>query len=179
MKRWGLLCGVMLLSAVAASAQDVPKVEVFAGYSYLHTSISGTTFTTNLNGGSASLTFNATSWLGIVGDVGGYHGGVNSLGNGINGEVFTYLFGPKATFHAGRFTPFVHSLFGVAHSTAGSAFGLDTSFAMASGGGIDLDATQHFGVRLIQADYLLTTLNDGANKRQNNARISAGVVLRW
>jgi outer membrane immunogenic protein len=179
MKRWGLLCGVMLLSAVAASAQDGSKAEVFAGYSYLHSSVSGTTFTANLNGGSASVTFNATSWLGIVGDFGGYHGGVNSLGSGINGEVYTYLFGPKATFHAGRFTPFVHSLFGGVHASSSSVYGSESAFAMASGGGIDFDATKHLGLRLVQADYLLTTLNDHENNRQNNARISAGLVFRW
>ena len=50
---------------------------------------------------------------------------------------------------------------------------------MATGGGIDWNATQHLGIRLVQAEYLLTMLNDNANDRQNNARISAGVVFRW
>ena len=179
MKRWALLCGVVLLSAVAASAQGAPKVEVFGGYSYVHTSLSGTTFTANLNGGSASVSVNPTSWLGLVGDFGGYYGGTNSTSGGINGEVYTYMFGPKTTFRIGRITPFIQTLFGGVHSSSGSFYGSQNAFAMAAGGGIDWNATAHVGVRLVQAEYLLTTLNDSVNSRQNNARISAGVVFRW
>lgn len=179
MKRWALLCGVLLLAAVAASAQGTPKVEAFAGYSYFHTSLSGTGVTANLNGGSASVSFNPNSWLGLVGDFGGYYGGKYTSGGGVNGEVYTYLFGPKARFHAGRFTPFVQTLFGGARASTGSAFGSSNAFAMASGGGVDLNATAHLGVRLVEADYLITMLNDGANSRQNNVRLSAGVVFRW
>jgi outer membrane immunogenic protein len=179
MRRWALLCGVMLLSAVAASAQDAPKVEVFAGYSYLHTSLSGTGVTASLNGGSASVSYNPNSWLGIVGDFGGYHGGGDEFGDGVNGVVYTYLFGPKATFHVGRITPFIHTLFGGAHASAGSRYGSENAFAMASGGGIDWNATEHLGIRVVEADYLLTTLDDGGNNRQNNVRLSAGFTFRW
>ncbi len=179
MRRCALLCGVMLLSAVAASAQGTPRVEVFGGYSYLHTSLSGTGFTTDLNGGSASVSVNPTSWLGLVGDFGGYHGGVNSSGSGVNGEIYTYMFGPKTTFRMGRITPFIQTLFGGVHASSDSAYGSQDAFAMATGGGLDWNATKHLGVRLIQAEYLLTMLNDRANNRQNNARISAGVVFRF
>lgn len=179
MKRWALLCGVMLLSAVAASAQGTPKVEVFGGYSYFHTSLSGTGVTASLHGGSASVTYYPNSWLGLVGDFGGYYGAAALSGRGINGEVYTYLFGPKATFHAGKITPFVQTLFGGAHTSAGSRFGSEDAFAMSSGGGIDWNATTHLGLRLFEADYLMTMLNDGANNRQNNVRLSAGVVFRW
>lgn len=179
MKRWALLCGVMLLSAVAASAQEIPKVEVFGGYSYLRVSVSGAPFTPSLNGGSASVTYNPANWIGLVADFGGYHGGYSFSSGGINGEVYTYMFGPKTSFRLGRFTPFVQTLFGGAHTTSSSTFGSESSFAMASGGGLDLNATNHIGIRLIQADYLLTTLQDEVNNRQNNLRLSAGVVLRW
>jgi outer membrane immunogenic protein len=179
MKRWALLCGVVLLSAVAASAQGAPKVEVFGGYSYVHTSYGGTTYTANLNGGTASVSVNPTSWLGLVGDFGGYYGGVNLSYSGINGEIYTYMFGPKTTFRMGRLTPFIQTLFGGVHASSGSVYGSQDAFAMATGGGIDWNATAHLGVRLVQAEYLLTTLNDNANNRQNNARISAGVVFRW
>jgi len=179
MKRWALLCGVMLLTAAAASAQDISKVEVFGGYSYVRVSLRGANTSTNLNGGSASVTYNPVNWIGLVADFGGYHGGYSFSSGGINGEVYTYMFGPKTSFRLGRFTPFVQTLFGGAHTSSGSAFGSENSFAMASGGGLDLNATSHVGVRLVQADYLLTTLNDGVNNRQNNLRLSAGVVLRW
>jgi hypothetical protein len=44
---------------------------------------------------------------------------------------------------------------------------------------LDWNATPHIGVRLIQAEYLMTKFTDGLNDRQNNARISAGVVFRF
>jgi outer membrane immunogenic protein len=179
MKRWALLCGVTLMFAGIASAQENPRVEVFGGYSYVHVDQSGTGATANLNGGSASVSYNPSNWLGIVADLGGYHGGTS----GINGDVYTYLFGPKVTYRTGKFTPFVQALFGGAHITAGnklgSSLGSEDAFATALGGGLDWNATRHIGIRLVQAEYLLTEFPDGVNGKQNNARISAGVVLRF
>jgi opacity protein-like surface antigen len=186
MKRWALFCGLMLIFAGVASAQDTPKAEVFGGYSYIH--VSENSFGANLNGGSASLSYNPNSWLGLVGDFGGYHGGP-SFGNG---DVYSYLFGPKIAFRRGRITPFVQTLFGGAHASGSGNTCLaarvrpegtscttsvsENSFAMTVGGGLDWNATEHIGVRLIQAEYLLT---DFVSTRQNNARISAGVVFRF
>jgi len=178
MKRWAMLCGAMLLFAGIASAQDNPKVEVFGGYSYVHVSVSGENATANMNGGSASISYNVFPWLGAVADFGGYHGGTN----GVNGDVYTYLFGPKVAYRYGKFTPFVQALFGGGHVTAGNNFNFGSSedaFATALGGGLDWNATPHIGVRLIQAEYLMTKFTDGLNDRQNNARISAGVVFRF
>lgn len=177
MKRWALLFGGMLLFAGIAAAQENPAVEVFGGYSYLYVTVSGTNYTASANGGSASVSFNPNSWLGLVGDFGGYTGGTSS----INGSLYTYLFGPKIAYRTHKFTPFVQALFGGAHVTAGSKFnaGSENGFATALGGGVDWNATQHIGVRLVQAEYLLTELTDGFNSKQNNARVSAGVVFRF
>jgi opacity protein-like surface antigen len=180
MKRLAMLCGALLLFAGIASAQDISKVEVFGGYSYMHVSISGAnpSETANLNGGSASIAYNAFPWLGVVADVGGYHGGTN----GVDGNFYTYLFGPKIAYHHGSFTPFAQALFGGAHASAGNNFNdgaSENSFAAAFGGGLDWNATSHIGIRLIQAEYLMTKFTDGINDRQNNARISTGVVFRF
>ena len=76
------------------------------------------------------------------------------------------MFGPKTTFRMGRFTPFIQTLFGGAHTSSGSAYGSQDAFAMATGGGIDWKRRKHLGIRLVQAEYLLTMLNDNANNRQ-------------
>jgi uncharacterized hydantoinase/oxoprolinase family protein len=47
---------------------------------------------------------------------------------------------------------------------------------MALGGGLDWNATPHIGVRLIQAEYLMTQFG---STTQNGVRISAGVVFRF
>src|SRR5229473_2087570 len=101
-----------------------------------------------------------------AGDFGVYH---NSTGAGAN--TVTYLFGPKFAYrHSDKLTPYFHFLLGGAHLSGTSAF------ALAFGGGFDAKVTPHVAIRLIQADYVLTKFNDGANNRQNNARISAGIV---
>ncbi len=199
MKRWALLLGVVLLFSVAASAQDEnPKAEVFGGYSYVRVNASGLPGF-NMNGGSASFSYNPTSSFGIVADFGGYH--VGKIGStSVDGNVYSYLFGPKLAYRSGRFTPFVQALFGGAHAS-GSATGApvtpgavrvraqaqavtsifgssvsENTFAMTLGGGLDLNATSHIGIRLIQAEYFMTRF---VSETQNNARISAGVVFRF
>ena len=47
------------------------------------------------------------------------------------------------------------------------------------GGGIDLKASRRFSVRLVNADYLVTTFDNGTNNHQNNLRISAGPVIHF
>ena len=53
------------------------------------------------------------------------------------------------------------------------------AFAGNFGGGLDLASDLRFSVRLVEADYLLTTFDNGSNNHQNNLRISAGVVIHF
>lgn len=191
MRHFAILVGAILLLAGAAAAQDSSRFEVFGGYSYVRAdaSIFGTTNGYNFNGGSGSFAFNVLPSLGIVGDVGGYRfsGGTGLPGG--QGTVITYMFGPKFSYHAGRFTPFAQSLFGGARLTGdvlclgeGNCPGSQTSFAMALGGGLDWNLTPHIGLRVIQAEYLMTQFNIlgvSSSSQQNNARISAGVTVRF
>lgn len=198
MRRWVLLCGAMLLFAAGASAQEeTPKFEAFGGYSYVRANLGDGIPGINLNGGSGSFSYNPTEWFGVVADVGGYHVGTID-GVSVDGNVITYLFGPKITYRKGRWTPFAQALFGGAHASGsvsssplvitgavvrpqgpgipGFTFGTADAFAMAIGGGIDVNATGHIGFRLVQAEYLMTRFS---SQTQNNARVSAGVVFRW
>jgi opacity protein-like surface antigen len=189
MKRWVLAFGALLLFSAAASAQDEnPKVEVFGGYSYLRFNPGFSAPGLNFNGGSGSISYNLNSWLGIVGDIGGYHWSRSS----VDATAVSYLFGPKIALRRGPVTPFVHTLFGGAHGSGAISgvcvdtrvrpeatcriSGSDNAFAMALGGGLDWNATTHIGVRLIQAEYVMTRF---VSNTQNNARISAGVVFRF
>jgi len=195
MKRLVLLCGAMLLFAGIASAQD--KVEVFGGYSYVRFNPGQGASGVNFNGGSGSIAYNFVPWLGVVADVGGYHW---SRSGGTDANVVSYLFGPKVSYHAGPITPFVQGLFGGVHGsgsggtfcTVGGAIvrpegttittcsGSENAFAAALGGGVDWNATPHIGVRLVQAEYVLTRFGFGLpNYNQNNVRVSAGVTFRW
>ncbi|MGC2334091.1 MAG: outer membrane beta-barrel protein [Candidatus Acidiferrales bacterium] len=192
MKKWALLCSMILFAPAIVAAQDTPRIETFAGYSYIHMNDLGTA---SLNGGSASVAVDPTGWLGIDGDFGGYEGAKT----GLNGTMWTYLFGPRISWRRGRITPFAQALFGGAHTSAdppaevgslvrprreagvagGGVFASSNTFATALGGGVDVNATEHVSVRLIQAEYLLTEFKDGVHNRQNSVRISTGVVFRF
>src|SRR4029077_1081800 len=89
------LLAVMALSGVSAHAQDTPKIDIFAGYSYVRENPSTAGVGSfSLNGGSASIAYNANSWLSGVADFGGYHSG-NILNTRMWGGAFLFLFGPR------------------------------------------------------------------------------------
>src|SRR5262249_23705169 len=130
------------------------------------------------------IAYNANNWLSGVADFGGYHSG-NILGTGVDGTLSTYLFGPRISYRRNsRFTPFGQVLFGVAHIGGSHRLAFSTSnnsFAMALGGGVDVQVAHHFSVRPVQVDYLLTRFNEFGNggQNQNSLRVSTGVVFHF
>src|SRR5262245_37083094 len=60
----GLTCLILLVST-AGMAQDVPKVEVFGGYSWAGG---------NFHGWNTSVTGNINNWFGLVADFSGHYG---------------------------------------------------------------------------------------------------------
>ena len=185
MKLKAVVCLLAFFSfTVAAFAQDTPKVDIFAGYSYVNVnpSTSGVSGF-HLNGGSASVAYNANHWLSAVADFGGYHAN-NILGTGIDGTISTYLFGPRVSYRKfERITPFAQTLFGVAHAS-GDGFGVNgtsNAFAATFGGGVDVKLSHHFSLRPAQVEYLLTRFPEVTNDRetQNNLRVSTGIVFHF
>ena len=185
LKLWVSLLAVLSLSAVSAYAQEsAPKLDVFAGYSYVQANPGVTGVDSfHLHGGNANVSYNIKSWLGGVADFGGYTNG-NILSSGKSGTFSTYLFGPRVSYrHYRRITPFGQVLFGVAHANA-AAFGTtgtQNAFAMTAGGGVDYKLFDHFAIRPFQAEYLLTRFGVGTTGKQtqNNVRISTGFVFRF
>ncbi len=183
MRKFACLFALLLLASWPAAAQDTPKVEVSAHYSYarVNPNTSGVD-SFSLNGGGGSLAYNANNWLGIVGEFNGYK--VGKIG-GVDPDatVFTYLFGPRVSFRGNeRITPFVHALFGGARASTDFAGGTssDNAFSMAFGGGIDAKVSEHVAIRLGQIDYLVTRFDEGTGRvNQNNFRYSGGIVFRF
>jgi hypothetical protein len=71
MNRLPLAAVLFLILATVSYAQDTPKADVSAGYSFLFVAKG---FTPKLNGGSSAVAFHVNRWLGIVGDFGVYDG---------------------------------------------------------------------------------------------------------
>ena len=135
-----LMFGLLVLASLPARAQDLDKVELFGGYSYMRFSGSPGV---NLNGWNASGQYKFTDWLGGVGDFAGHYGS--------GASNYTYLFGPQVSLPSSRLSPFGHLLLGGAHFSAGGV-GI-SSFSMAVGGGLDAGLTDHISWRAVQLDY--------------------------
>lgn len=136
----------------------------------------------NLNGWEASAEYKPFKDVGLVADFGGNYGSLPNNSGGASFHNNTFLFGPRV-FLPGRISPFVHVLAGAAHQSIGNAttniFFLahsSTAFAIALGGGVDIDVTQRVRMRLVQFDYV--GANSGLSFR-NQVRISSGLVFHF
>ena len=182
MRKLLYVLGLVCLSSFSAAAQDSSRIDLFAGYSFLHTNpgISASSF--NANGGVGSVAFNATSWASLVAEVGGIHAS-KIAANDVDATALTFLAGPKITIMSGaKLSPFVQVLAGVVRSNPGfnQTTSTDYTFAVSPGAGLDWNVLPHIGIRLGQVDYLLARMPTSTNQvNWNNFRYSAGVVLRF
>ena len=112
---------------------------------------------------------NLNDWFGVVGDFSGHYFPPGKA------HIYTYTFGPQLSYQKNtKLVPFAHALFGGARAGVGS-FGIN-GFAANLGGGIDWVVNRNLGIRLIQADALITRFS-GSNS--TDARLSVGVVFRF
>ncbi len=141
------------------------RVEIFGGAQYEHLQSSY-----NAIGWNASLTGNFKHILGITGDFSGAYTSQRT-----NSTVYTYTVGPVLTARLPVVQPFVHALFGGATISAGGTS--DNAFAMLVGGGLDIGLRKGIGLRLVQADWLMTKFGGQTQDRQG--RVSAGIVIKF
>ena len=155
----------ILISCVLCAPVFGQKVEIFGGAQYEHLQSSY-----NAVGWNASLTGNFKHVLGITADFSGVYNSRRA-----SSSVYTYTIGPVLTARLPVVQPFVHALFGGATtSTTGRS---DNAFAMLVGGGLDIGLRKGIGLRLVQADWLLTKFGDQTQDQQG--RVSAGIVIKF
>ena len=155
----------ILISCVLCAPVFAQKVEIFGGAQYEHLQSSY-----NAVGWNASLTGNFKHVLGITADFSGVYNSRRA-----SSSVYTYTIGPVLTARLPVVQPFVHALFGGATtSTTGRS---DNAFAMFVGGGLDIGLRKGIGLRLVQADWLLTKFGDQTQDQQG--RVSAGIVIKF
>jgi peptidoglycan-associated lipoprotein len=166
-----------------------PYVDLALGYSYLHSNAPpGGCGCFNINGGNATFAWPLGSGqFALAGDVTIAHAGtVSSTGDSLTLGTFTAGVRYLPRLGHPSLQPFGQVLLGLAHSSgtlvqgsnAGAA-NAGAAFAASFGGGLDLRASQRFSIRLVEADYLLTTFDNGSNNHQNNLCVSAGVVIHF
>src|SRR5215469_13755413 len=203
------LFGAIPLLALMARAQEFPRAEIGVDYAYARFAPSvSSSQGHSLNGGGGNITFNINQYFGIKADLQGFTSTTTGffiapnaifprglVGN-VQGNLFTYLFGPTIKVRTHGVQPFVDLLFGGAHSTVyGNAFRTlcgpfvgacvisaapsPNAFAMEFGGGIDIPLGHVVSFRPAEVDYLLTRFSNplSGTNNQNNFRYSVGLVF--
>lgn len=151
-------------------------------------------------GWDASGQINFNRWLGFA-VAGASNGGSNRYEGAtvpVRHRITTIMAGPQINFRSlGPFAIFVHGLAGAARGRAevktddgSGVISTDilkqTRPAFAFGGGIDTKLWRSVALRLVQVDlvrtafsnYASSTSNNLAPGRQNNVRVSTGIVIR-
>lgn len=170
-------------SAQPASAPHKPALEL--AFTYTATSsnqIGGAHFW--MQGGAAQIYGRFYGGWGVVADVADAHiANINSTGVGL--DMVTATFGPRYTWSHARFSVYGQGLAGEAigfnsvFPNSTGAMNTANSLAVKAGGGVDMNLSPHFALRLVEADYLRTQLPNSAYNAQNNLTLGAGVVLRF
>jgi hypothetical protein len=169
-----------LIAFTSAATAQVPKGNVFFGYSYASADLNQND-RSNLNGWEASLEGKFLPFIGIVADFSGHYG-TNDFPSSttifhVDGREYNFLFGPRVSVSVSRLRPFAHALFGAGHvNVEGQGYSAsDTAFSTALGGGVDVHLFPLLAWRF-QGDYLQTRF---FGNRQDNGRFSTGIVLNF
>jgi hypothetical protein len=174
LNRLGFLLGLTVLWLLPATLQaqvDTPRIQVFAGYSYLRfqSTTVGFADNTGLNGFTVSAAGNLWRNLGVVAEASGNYDS--------HLDVKDFAFGPQVLWPKGPFLFYGHGLWG--RTRAVDHIGTtnrDTGNMTELGGGVDMQISHRFSIRVVQADYLHTTF---FSAKQNNIRFSTGLVYHW
>jgi hypothetical protein len=201
-----LAVGILTILAISslASAQDPPRVEIFGGYSAERIAPCGTQTTAGqgiscgleqgelqsslkfYNGWNAAVTWGSEPaphrFVGFTADFSGHYGFFGS-----QSSLYSFLFGPTVAFRLSKLTPFGHALVGLTKETTSSSASSSAnpsqySFAapkIALGGGLDLNVSRRFAVRLGQADYEWQRNPTSGLPGPRGFRFSAGVVFKF
>jgi opacity protein-like surface antigen len=205
MIKWLLLLLVVVVSPPAALGQssDYSRYEFYGGYAYQRINNNaapiGNNGSVGVPTGIVQFDSRDQNYHGFTGEFNqnlNRHWGLVTSFTGIYDQTPRYatstpvtakvsrydlLFGPRYNFRLAGINPFLEAMAGFEHARANirGAFGtvnsVDTAFAMALGGGLDLHISHHLDIRAIQADYVPTFFN---STHQNNYRLGAGVKVK-
>ncbi len=167
MRKLLLLVAVLFISALPASAQDYPSAEIFGGYAYVSADV--VLDRENLHGFGLGFAGNLGPRFGLVAEFGGYYG---QLADVVDLSAYTYLFGPRVYARGEAATGFAHILLGGATVKVEDIS--DTDFALAVGGGVDVNAGKSIAVRF-QADYIPVF---ATGETLHNFRFMTGIVFK-
>lgn len=188
MRKLCILFSSLVFLTVVSAPKAFGQIELYGGYSHLGLSSTPSNIGSGANGLTGGVYLHLLGPFGFEADYSNHYGispKVPSDGSTFYVPKTIQLYGPRFTLSLPRIHPFVHALFGTVHGVAdipsltspsGSTRITDNATALAFGGGLNVKATRHVWLRLIQVDYMRAQFSHNA---QNDTMISAGLVLRF
>src|SRR5215472_3394897 len=177
-----ILIALLAVTMATASSQQIPKFDLFGGYSFGHISTGDVDRRhANLNGWDLSATYNVNRWFGLVAEGSGLYGSkeispartiifvcpqatcpppINDPAITLSQKIHTYSLGPRFYFrNHTRYTPFARALFGggyISDTTRVGSGGLteaNGASVLTAGGGVDIGLNSRVALRT-QTDFL-------------------------
>jgi opacity protein-like surface antigen len=188
-----LLAALMVFGlAGSASAQDLPKWELYGGYSqyWAGGGIPGQ-FQLPTNGVQVEFDRVVTSYFRVTSQFNAQFAdhvvNIAPLAPGarhVNSKELLGLFGPEATYRAmKRFDIYGHYLIGVAYGRDNHFPKIPTAtyttWAYAIGGGVDLKLARPVSARLLGFDWIVTHFPVSSPEPQDNWRLTAGFMFHF
>lgn len=180
-----------------AQGQTAPKWELYGGYSFFYPGADvnallpggllpvSSRLESNPRGAGASITYNFNRWFGLTFDTSTHwSSGETGLARRIDDAGFSNLsIGPKVTFRSAHVAPFLEALVGD-HRLMPDAFHDVNKLGFMIGGGLDVKVSRNVALRLIRADYVLSSYRYGPSGSTpttdlRGVRLQAGIVFNF
>jgi len=166
---------LLLTSASVSRAQQVPRFDVFGGFSYLRFNALtiGYPNDANLYGWNGGATGYIKPKFGVAIDLSGNYGSQTS--------AYHFMLGPQYTWRRDKSNIFVHGLFGKAQNNVSIVQPTRSGFesvgrSFGAGFGYDYHWSDRISIRVFQVDVFHSTT---FGKGQNDGRASIGVVYHF
>lgn len=191
---------LITLSLGVAAAQNAPQKKMALRTIFIPTSIAVTynaerakTVSSGCNcfwipGAGIDANWRIWNGVGIAAQVNGGH--ASNIAPDVGIKKVNFLFGPRYTWQPSRrkrgYRPSIFGEFlaggvhayGTVIPTSTGTTSSATSFGFQTGGGANLWLTRHFGLRVIELDYVYSEIPNAGDSTQNDFRIATGVVWR-
>jgi len=96
---------ILSFFCISAFAQELPRTEVYLGYSFTRVNSGINVPAFSANGGLGEIAFNFNKWFSAVGSFNAVHNG-NIHDLNVDQTMFGYMFGPRLNARLGKVTPF-------------------------------------------------------------------------
>lgn len=154
---------------------NVPRLEVFGGFSYLNAGTNALTARQNVLGFEGSVAMHVNRWIAGEANFGGYYKTLTIVNVGtFPFHDYTAMAGPRLNMRKA----FFHALVGIDHLSGSTNFysvavSSNNVLAGAAGGGVQWNIARQLALRT-SADYVMSRFG---GVMQNNFRVSLGVVF--